>query len=63
MLGGGLARPSLSGPFHPGQGMFRSMLRICQDLLGNEFTDDMLASWEKLFAAVQTEITAAYARV
>ncbi|XP_015265380.1 PREDICTED: cytoglobin-2-like [Gekko japonicus] len=44
------------------QAMFRSLLSVCQDLLGNEFTDEMLVSWEKLFRALYEEIVAAYAR-
>ncbi|KAL8175223.1 UNVERIFIED_CONTAM: hypothetical protein K2H54_017001 [Gekko kuhli] len=44
------------------QAMFRSLLSICQDLLGNEFTDEMLVSWEKLFGALYEEIAAVYTR-
>ncbi|XP_060116719.1 cytoglobin-like [Heteronotia binoei] len=44
------------------QAMFRTMRSTCQDILENEFTDDMLVSWEKLFGAVYEVISAVYTR-
>ncbi|XP_077172396.1 cytoglobin-1-like [Paroedura picta] len=44
------------------QAMFRVMRSVCQDLLENDFTDNMLVSWEKLVGALCEELAAAYAR-
>lgn len=44
------------------QVMFRTLLSVCQDLMVNDFTDDMLVSWDKFMGAVYEEIATAYAR-
>ncbi|XP_054849658.1 cytoglobin-like [Eublepharis macularius] len=44
------------------QRLFRTMLNICQDLMGNELTNDMLVTWDKFFRVLYEEITVAYGR-
>uniref|UniRef100_A0ACB8FKC6 Uncharacterized protein n=1 Tax=Sphaerodactylus townsendi TaxID=933632 RepID=A0ACB8FKC6_9SAUR len=44
------------------QHMFQAFLGICQDIMGDELTNDMLVSWDKFFEAVYDEISVAYGR-
>ncbi|XP_053220256.1 cytoglobin-1-like isoform X1 [Podarcis raffonei] len=42
--------------------LFQTILCVFQELLADEFTNDMKLSWEKFFDAVFAEVEAAYSR-